>query len=483
MTNRYTPYPIKTTSRAVTRKRYKRLSWFVVGTAFGIGCTSALTPIFHSAPVETAAVVQTAPVVVAENTHPIIAPAPLQDAPPAPVAIEEQEQAEADTTQYPLNLDIKVASGDTLLSMLIDAGVSHDEAYSALETAKKIYDPKKLDVGQNISVMLDKAAGSDAPVIKSMTLPISLASTLEITRTKDDSFTAKKVDMPLERRVAHAGGKINSSLYQTGYELGLSSSMLGEIINAYSYDVDFQRDIQPGDAIDVLYERLQTKDGKVARNGNLIFAELDLGDRTLRVYRYTDKDGNSDYYNDAGESIRKALLKTPINGARITSGYGMRNHPLLGYTKMHRGIDFGAPTGTPVYASGDAVVEFVGRKGGYGNFLKLKHNNSYESGYAHLSRFATGIAPGKKVKQGQIVAYVGTTGQSTGPHLHYEIFVNGIQVNPSGVKFKTGNALRGKELAAFKKTMEKIEAKLTTIRRGSSDMAMADFERDVYPTN
>jgi murein DD-endopeptidase MepM/ murein hydrolase activator NlpD len=214
----------------------------------------------------------------------------------------------------------------------------------------------------------------------------------------------------------------------------------------------------------------------VASNGNFVFSELNLGGRVLKIFRYTDKNGNSDFYNEKGESIRKALMKTPINGARITSGYGMRNHPISGYTKMHRGIDFGAPIGTPIYAAGDGVVQAASVRNGYGNYLKIKHNSQYSSAYAHLSRYASGIAPGKHVKQGQIVAYVGMTGAATGPHLHYEILVNNVQVNPANVKFKTGTVLQGKELVAFRENMNKIEARLASISRGNT-VAMVDEEK------
>ncbi|NBX04387.1 MAG: M23 family peptidase, partial [Alphaproteobacteria bacterium] len=266
---------------------------------------------------------------------------------------------------------------------------------------------------------------------------------------------------------------INSSLYETGIDGGLPPALINELINAYSYDVDFQREIKKGDVMDVLYERIQTKDGKSVGNGNVVFANLELGDRTLKIYRYVGKDGTADYYNEKGESVRKALLRTPINGAKITSGFGMRNHPILGYSKMHRGVDFGAPTGTPIYAAGDGAVEFVGVKGGYGNYVKLKHNNQYSSAYAHVSRFAAGISPGKKVKQGQIIAYVGTTGASTGPHLHYEIMAKNEQVNPANVKFKTGNVLAGKDLLAFRATMQKVEKQLAAMPRGGV-VAMAE---------
>jgi murein DD-endopeptidase MepM/ murein hydrolase activator NlpD len=308
-------------------------------------------------------------------------------------------------------------------------------------------------------------------------MPISPTATVQLSRQKNDGFTAKKIDAPVEHKLARAGGTIDSSIYETGVSSGLPPALLSEIISAYSYDVDFQRDIKQGDSMDVLFERTQTKDGVATGHGNIIFAELDLGDRELKIYRYVDKSGSSDYYNEHGESIRKALLRTPINGAHITSGYGMRMHPLLGYSKMHRGIDFGAPLGTPIYAAGDGTVDFIGRKGGYGNFLKIKHNAKYASGYGHISRFASGLTPGSKVKQGQIIAYVGSTGMSTGPHLHYEIMINDEQVNPSNVKFKNGNVLQGRELAAFRRNVEQIQANLNATPHNKTDVAMADTGR------
>jgi murein DD-endopeptidase MepM/ murein hydrolase activator NlpD len=289
----------------------------------------------------------------------------------------------------------------------------------------------------------------------------------------DVSFEVKKIATPVDRKMARAGGRINSSLYETGISSGIPANLLADVINAYSYDVDFQRDIQPGDAVDVLFERIETKDGTIVGHGNILFAELALSGKTMKVYRYVDKSGNAGYYNEKGESVRKALLRTPINGAKITSGFGMRNHPLLGYSRMHRGVDFGAPTGTPIYAAGDGVVDFLGHKGGYGNYLRIKHNGKYASAYAHISRYAKGIANGRHVKQGQVIAYVGATGMATGPHLHYEILVNNAQVNPSKVKFKTGNVLQGKELASFHKNMEQIHAALNHTPR-KTDMAMAD---------
>jgi murein DD-endopeptidase MepM/ murein hydrolase activator NlpD len=210
----------------------------------------------------------------------------------------------------------------------------------------------------------------------------------------------------------------------------------------------------------VLVERLQLEDGTVVGYGNVLYANLDLGDRSLPVFRYKDKGGNVDYYNAKGESLRKALLRTPINGARITSGFGMRMHPLLGYSKMHRGVDFGALAGTPIYAAGDGVIDMAGANGSYGNYVRIKHDGKYSTAYAHASRIAAGIKKGVKVKQGQVIAYVGSTGRSTGAHLHYEILAGNDQINPSGVKFKTGSTLSGKDLAAFKSQVSSVQAQL-----------------------
>jgi murein DD-endopeptidase MepM/ murein hydrolase activator NlpD len=494
-------YPVRIISRSAAKRRARRIGWFIIGTTFGIGCASALTPILTKTP-------WSEPAILAQHTAPALPPEavatklaklvpaagkiaakplslasmdPVVEKPavaPPPVTAPVAAAPSAPARAYPVALNLKVENGDTLLNILTDTGVSYEEAHNAVESVKKIYNPKKLDIGQNVSVILNKGKDTaDMPVIASLKLPISPTASVEVKRsqgTADNGFAAKKVNAPTERRLARAGGRIDSSLYETGVSSGLPPALLSEMINAYSYDVDFQREIQPGDTMDALFERIQTKEGAVAGHGNLIYAELDLGDRTLKIFRYVDKGGNADYYNEKGESIRKALLRTPINGAKITSGFGMRNHPILGYSKMHRGVDFGAATGTPIYAAGDGVVEFVGVKGGYGNYIRVKHTDKYASAYGHISRFATGVAPGRKVKQGQIIAYVGATGMATGPHLHYEILVNNEQVNPAGVKFKTGNVLQGKELLAFRKNMEQIHAQVIAAPRDKTTIAMAD---------
>jgi murein DD-endopeptidase MepM/ murein hydrolase activator NlpD len=493
----YPAYPVKIISRTATLSRLRklRISWLAAGMAFSIGCTSSLTPIFGSygliASIKVPFTLSAAkePAVAAESTNSNLqASAPLEDiigaAPeeaPIPALVNPLtlanivNQAPADTVPAPSVRDLKVKKGDTIISLLTDAGISYEDAQNTFSAIRKTFNPRRLDVGSVITVHVEDD-GNGNTIVRKLKLPVSSYSTIELSRTQDDRFDVKTTTVPLIKKLARAGGTIDSSIYQTGADYNIPAAMLNEIVNAYSYDVDFQRDIKKGDSIDVLYERMETKDGQVASNGNFVFSELNLGGRVLKIFRYTDKNGNSDFYNEKGESIRKALMKTPINGARITSGYGMRNHPISGYTKMHRGIDFGAPIGTPIYAAGDGVVQAASVRNGYGNYLKIKHNSQYSSAYAHLSRYASGIAPGKHVKQGQIVAYVGMTGAATGPHLHYEILVNNVQVNPANVKFKTGTVLQGKELVAFRENMNKIEARLASISRGNT-VAMVDEEK------
>lgn len=363
---------------------------------------------------------------------------------------------------FPASVNLQVGEGDTLLTILTDTGVSYEEAHAAVLALRKIYDPRRLDVGQKVAVDLDaRDDDPNTPTLKSLSMPISRTAMVELKRTKNGSFNARTIEAPLEKKLVRAGGKIFSSFYKTGLAAGIPADTLADLIRIYSYDVDFQRDIKRGDKLEVLMERLQTKEGVIAGYGGVAFAQLELDNRKIAIYRYEDKNGNVDYYNEKGESLRKALLRTPINGARITSGFGMRMHPLLGYSKMHRGVDFGAAPGTPIYAAGNGIVEIAGWNGGYGNYVRVRHDGKYATAYAHASHIAKGIHPGVRVKQGQVIAYVGSTGMSTGPHLHYEVLVNGQQVNPSGIRFKTGNGLSGKELAAFKKQVSQIRLAMT----------------------
>jgi len=252
-------------------------------------------------------------------------------------------------------------------------------------------------------------------------------------------------------------GVIKSSLFEAGAAAGIPPAVLVELIRAYSYDVDFQREIRQGDSFEVLYEQVKDDNGEVVHPGKIVYAELVLGDKATRIFRFTPKSGFTDFFHETGQSVRRALLRTPIDGARISSRFGKRRHPVLGYTKMHKGLDFAAARGTPIYAAGNATVEMAGRNGSFGNYIRLRHTGVYKTAYAHLKSIARGVRVGARVKQGQVIGYVGTTGRSTGPHLHYEVHVNGRQVNPLSVKLPAGEKLKGKELENFRLARSKVE--------------------------
>lgn len=292
------------------------------------------------------------------------------------------------------------------------------------------------------------------------------------------------LDIPDHKLMVKAEKNIYGSLFQSAKAAGIPDKITAQLVKALSHDVDFQRDIKRGDKLVVLYEATANYKGNIVKSHRPHYVKLDLGKKDVEIFITAD---NKFYYKD-GSSAKKSLLKTPIDGARITSGFGMRTHPILGYSKMHKGTDFGAGTGTPIYAAGDGTITELGKKGAYGNYVRIKHNGTYSTAYAHASRFAKGLKNGSKVKQGQVIAYVGSTGRSTGPHLHYEVIKNGAQVNPSKYKVNFAGKLGGKELKKFKAEQQQILAKLkdapaeqkqiaqAVISAGSTKVAMNDIE-------
>jgi murein DD-endopeptidase MepM/ murein hydrolase activator NlpD len=347
---------------------------------------------------------------------------------------------------------IEVRRGDTLFGLLTKAGLSDTEAQAASHSLTDVFSPSDLKVGQEITLNFATGAAAETESdnkLVALTLQPSMERDVKLTRDADGQFVAASVDKPLTERVDRAAGQIDISLFEAAREAGVPVGLIGEIIKAYSYDVDFQRDIHEGDSFEVMYERFDNEKGELAKAGRLLYASLSIGGKPMPIY-YFERDGDGEYFTADGVAVRKSLLKTPIDGARITSGFGMRVNPILGYSAMHQGIDFGAPSGTPIYAAGNGVIEEMGWKNGYGKWVKIRHNSTYETGYGHTSRFASGLKKGSKVKQGQVIAYVGTTGNSTGPHLHFEIMINGKHVNPSTVKTVASDKLNGQALKAFK---------------------------------
>lgn len=355
----------------------------------------------------------------------------------------------ADRAARPIQRVVQVDRGDTLMDLLVRAGVERGEAHEALAALREVYNPRNLKIGQEVTVTFERPAdGIGEGPFRGVSLHPEADRQVSAKRDAE-GFAASEVKHQTTRELVRFSGTINSSLFESAVTAGVPVQTLVDVIRALSYDVDFQRDIQPGDLFEVMFERHIDSKGRPVRDGDVRYASLTLSGNRVAVYRYVDSDGNVDYYSASGESVRKALLRTPVDGARLSSGFGKRRHPVLGYTKMHKGVDFAAPTGTPIYAAGDGLVVQAGANGGYGYYIRIKHNSDYATAYAHLSRFAQGIRAGKQVKQGQIVGYVGSTGRSTGPHLHYEILMRNAHVNPLSVKFAAGTKLAGRELTRF----------------------------------
>ena len=261
-------------------------------------------------------------------------------------------------------------------------------------------------------------------------------------------FESKEIIKNLIKKTVIKEGKISQSLYKSATDLGIKPSLIVDFARIYGFQVDFQRDIRKNDSFQIVYEVYQGDDGKIYEYGNIIYANLILQGQQNHLY-YFNKKNHEGHYDINGKSIQKALMKTPINGSRLSSSFGMRKHPISGFNKMHRGTDFAAPKGTPIMASGDGVVTRANWCGGGGNCIKIKHNSTYTTLYAHMSKFASGIKPGLRVKQGRIIGYVGSTGMSTGPHLHYEVIVNGKRINSQKLKLPSGKILKNDNRKLF----------------------------------
>ncbi|HWA29805.1 MAG TPA: M23 family metallopeptidase [Rhizomicrobium sp.] len=415
---------------------------------------------------------------------------------------------------------ITMDPGDTLVGALTDAGVSDDDANAAVVALAKVYDVRSLRAGQSFDLTFQApphqplvapqtpahghvaqitytpppgADDSDgdlsdgdivdvAPTPAGKLLSIAFSPSVEhevtIARGANGAFTAQDQVKQLVEKMHRAGATIDSSLYLAAMQAGIPADVVVQMIKMFSYEVDFQRDLRPGNSFEVLYSYYYTPDGHPAKQGNIQYAAMKIGGRTIALYRF-DPNGpdGPDYFDANGQSAKGMLMKTPVDGARISSGFGMRFHPILGYTRMHKGIDFAVPTGTPVMAAGSGVIKQEGWSNGYGNFMLIDHQNGYSTAYGHLSRFAPGTHVGSRVHQGQVVAYSGMTGMATGPHLHYEIRINGKQVNPATVKVAKGMRLTGKELVAFKADRQHIlnEMAALPLERKIAESASSDL--------
>lgn len=360
---------------------------------------------------------------------------------------------------------VKLKSGNTLSGVLVDAGLERQEAAYVVEAFSDVHSPRKIKAGQELVLSFTPDPETGIETFSTLRYEPTTREVVTVARA-DEGFTASKAEKTLnvvERRV---DARIDDSLYMAGVRNDLPVPVLIELIRAYSWDVDFQRDIRQGDSFSILFEQLEDENGAVVDYGEIQYARITLSGDELPIYRFETEAGFVDYFNDKGQSAKKALMRTPIDGARLSSGFGKRKHPILGYTKMHKGVDFAAPRGTPIYAAGDGVVEFAARNGGYGKFIRIRHNGEYKTQYAHLNGYAKGIKKGKRVRQGQIIGYVGTTGRSTGPHLHYEVVKGSKQVNPMKIKMPSGEKLAGAQLERFNATARAIGDRYTELTPG-----------------
>jgi murein DD-endopeptidase MepM/ murein hydrolase activator NlpD len=336
-------------------------------------------------------------------------------------------------------------SGDTLSHAFSSIGVPEREIFGFINKLKNEFDPKKLKVGNKLKFYLSK---KNTKLVNGIALHIDKVRSIEVFKV-ENNYTLNKYKEPIIVTFHKVSGEINNSLYVSAKNAGLPISVLMEVVKIYSFDVDFQREIKSGDAFEVLYQINNNKSGEVVSNGPVIRSVLVLAGERLPLYRYEYEVGYFGYFDSDANSAKKALMRTPLDGARITSGFGKRKHPILGYTKMHKGVDFAAPRNTPVFAAGDGVIEFSRRNGGYGKYIRIRHNSDYKTSYAHLARFAKNIKEGKRIKQGDVIGYVGTTGRSTGPHLHYEILFRNKQVNPLKVRMPKELKLKNKDYDTF----------------------------------
>lgn len=369
---------------------------------------------------------------------------------------------------------VTVSHGDTLMSLLVAAGATRSEAHGAITALTDVYSPRKIRPGLDIALTF---APPSAPIVevkerdvgplRAMQFQPSVERIVKVSTTEgeESKYIAEEIQRPLTMKMARSTNEITSSLYLAATNVSVPNDIMIKMIRAYSFDVDFQREIQKGDSFEVVYEAYYDEDGNLARTGEMLYGNLNLSGDDLQLYRFTPSSGFTDYFNEKGQSAKKALMRTPVDGARLSSRFGKRKHPVLGYTKMHKGVDFAAPRGTPIYAAGDGVILRANRFSSFGNYVKIRHHSGYETAYAHMKGFAKGIRKSKRVRQGQVIGYVGTTGRSTGPHLHYEVLFNGRQVNPLGVKLPAGEKLKKADLKNFESEKAKIDGLIEDLKQ------------------
>ena len=346
------------------------------------------------------------------------------------------------------NINHEIQKGENIQKILKTYKIKNNEIQSIIEQYKEFGNPNKLLAGNKVEIVIKKKIDETKNTIVKFAVPISKSTSIEIVKNDDNKIVAKKIITKLYKKKILADNIIKKNLYSSAVNANINPETIIEFARIFGFEIDFQRDIRKNDYFKIMYENYYDEYGEFVKSGSILFAHMSVNNREITLYKFGD-DKNYGYFDINGKSVEKALMKTPINGARLSSSFGMRKHPILGFTKMHQGTDFAAPEGTPIMASGTGTVVLAKWCGGGGNCVKIKHNSTYETIYAHMKSFARGIKAGKKVKQGEIIGYVGSTGMSTGPHLHYEVVVNGKKVNSQKLKLPSGKILKDAERKQF----------------------------------
>lgn len=355
----------------------------------------------------------------------------------------------------PEAVPVQVRPGETFEQAVARTGVGVEEARDVVRTLAAAYDVVNIRAGLRFETAISRprVGRGDARLI-GLTMRTGPATQLTVSRSFDGALRLRELEENVSQETTVASGEIHGSLYQSAAQLGANSRIVAQAVQLFAHKLDFARDIKAGDDFTLVFDRTVTESGRTVETGDLLYAEV----KGTVFYRFKPEGATQAQYFDAeGKNIRGFLLRTPIDGARISSNYGVRRHPISGYRRMHQGTDFAAPSGTPVFSAADGVVVEARRWGGYGNWVRIRHTGGWETGYAHLSRFARGLRPGQRVSQGQVVAYVGSTGASTGPHLHYELWRNGQRTNPNGARVPQGTILAGRDLTAFRAEKARID--------------------------
>jgi len=347
-----------------------------------------------------------------------------------------------------INVNYEIKKGDSIQKILKKFKVQNNEIQTVINQYKKYSNPNKLLLGNKIDIIIEENLSEKNYSLTKFAIPITKSTTIEITKNEQGKIIAKKIITKLYKKKILSENIIENNLYSSAIKAKINPDTIIEFARIFGFEIDFQRDIRENDYFKIIYDKYFDEYGEFVKSGTIHYAHMSVNGREITLYKFGD-DKNYGYFDINGKSVEKALMKTPINGARLSSPFGMRKHPILGFNKMHTGTDFAAPSGTPIMASGSGTIVLAKWCGGGGNCIKIKHNSTYQTVYAHMKSFARGMRKGKKVKQGEIIGYVGSTGMSTGPHLHYEVIVNGKKVNSRTLKLPSGKILKDNERKLF----------------------------------